>query len=321
MSSGEAGFGPDGLSAGKRLAQARTTAGLSIVEVAAQTRIPARHLISIEADDYRGLPGRSYAIGFAKTFARAVGENEAEIGAAVALEYAASAPAPELPATPAFAPGDPARVPSSRIVWLAAAALAVVGIGGFAWWQHTNAGGGLPSILPVETPVAVVTTPAPVVPSAEPSEEASAVPSGPVVFTAQIDNLWVKFYDGTGKQLLQKQLAKGETYTVPADAVEPKIWTGRPDALEITIGGTPVPKLSQQDKRIKDVPVSAAALLARAKPEPVASPIPGATPSAAPSVSASPKPVRRIARPRVAKPEADGAPPPTAPQEPSTTPQ
>jgi hypothetical protein len=49
-----------------------------------------------------------------------------------------------------------------------------------------------------------------------------------VVFTAQEDRIWVKFYDGTGKQLVQKLMAKGETWTVPADAVDPKLWTGRP---------------------------------------------------------------------------------------------
>jgi hypothetical protein len=87
-----------------------------------------------------------------------------------------------------------------------------------------------------------------------------------VVFTALQDRIWVKFYDGAGKQLVQKLLAKGETWTVPADAVDPKLWTGRPDALGITIGGQAVPRIADKQGIVKDVPVSAAALLARPAP-------------------------------------------------------
>jgi hypothetical protein len=89
---------------------------------------------------------------------------------------------------------------------------------------------------------------------------------GPVVFTALQDRIWVKFYDGAGKQLVQKLLAKGETWTVPDDAVDPKLWTGRPDALGITIGGQAVPRIADKQGIVKDVPVSAAALLARPAP-------------------------------------------------------
>ena len=44
----------------------------------------------------------------------------------------------------------------------------------------------------------------------------------------------------------------------------PQVWTGRPYALAITVGGRAVPKLSEADEIIKDVPVTAEALLARA---------------------------------------------------------
>ena len=61
-------------------------------------------------------------------------------------------------------------------------------------------------------------------------------------------------------------MAKGETYTVPADAVGPQAWTGRPDALAITVGGRSVPKLGSSEVVMSDVPVDAAALLARTAP-------------------------------------------------------
>ena len=63
------------------------------------------------------------------------------------------------------------------------------------------------------------------------------------MFTATEDRIWVKFYDGTGKQILQKELAMGESFTVPGDAQKPMLWTARPDALNVTIGGQAVPFL------------------------------------------------------------------------------
>jgi hypothetical protein len=55
---------------------------------------------------------------------------------------------------------------------------------------------------------------------------------------------------------------------VPADAKNPMLWTGRPDALAISVGGQDQPKISTEQKRVKDVPISAAALLARANLRP-----------------------------------------------------
>jgi hypothetical protein len=106
-----------------------------------------------------------------------------------------------------------------------------------------------------------------------------------VTFTALAPGIWVKFYDRNGAQLMQKQMAIGESYTVPADAQGPMLWTGRPDALAIAIGGRPVPKLSEEQRTVKDVPVTAAALLAR--PPRAAAP-PSAAASAAPPPGASP---------------------------------
>ena len=87
---------------------------------------------------------------------------------------------------------------------------------------------------------------------------------GAVVFTALQEGIWVKFYDAEGRQLMQKQMALNERYTVPAEASGPQLWTGRPDALAITVGGRPVPRLAEQERVMRDVPVTAEALLARA---------------------------------------------------------
>ena len=59
------------------------------------------------------------------------------------------------------------------------------------------------------------------------------------MFTSLEDGIWVKFYDKGGRQLMQKQMALNERYVVPAQAEGPQVWTGRPDALQITVGGKP----------------------------------------------------------------------------------
>ncbi len=68
----------------------------------------------------------------------------------------------------------------------------------------------------------------------------------------------------------------GDSYTIPADADGPQVWTGRPYALAITIGGQSVPKLTEEDTVVRDVPVTAEALLARSETPATPTPVTGA---------------------------------------------
>lgn len=63
---------------GEKLRQAREERGISISEVAEQTRISALYIQSIENDDYRTLPGGIFNKGFVKSYARCVGVDEQE---------------------------------------------------------------------------------------------------------------------------------------------------------------------------------------------------------------------------------------------------
>src|SRR5881275_2596926 len=65
---------------GERLRAAREEKGLSLDDIAAQTRIPRRHLESIEKADWEALPAPTYTTGFAKSYASAVGLDRTEIG-------------------------------------------------------------------------------------------------------------------------------------------------------------------------------------------------------------------------------------------------
>ena len=63
---------------GEKLRQAREERGVTITEVAEQTRISPHYIELIEQDDYRTLPGGIFNKGFVKSFAKYVGVDESE---------------------------------------------------------------------------------------------------------------------------------------------------------------------------------------------------------------------------------------------------
>lgn len=260
--------------AGEQLRHAREKAGMTIAQVAAETRITQRHLALIEAGDFNALPARTYATGFARTYARILGLDERAIVEEVRAELASNGTGERLRAA-TFEPGDPARVPSRRLALFSAFAVLLLLAGGFMFYNAYLAPGSGPGSLLDEQRVAAAQR-APV--SASPAKPDARAPEtgGPVIFTALEDGIWVKFYDGAGRQLMQKQMALGERYMVPEDASGPQVWTGRPDALAITVGGRQVPKLAAREMIVRDVPVTSEALLGRRA-------TPAATGTAAPS--------------------------------------
>lgn len=298
---------------GDRLRMARESKGMTIEQVAAETRIPQRHLEVIEAGDFDALPARTYATGFARTYAKAMGLDPSPIVEEVRAELARGSASADRGRVQTFEPGDPARVPSRGLALFSLIALVLLLVGGYMFYDRVLAPGSGPGSLIAEEDAARQAVAAPATPAASPT-------GGPVVFTALEEGVWVKFYDASGAQLMQKEMARGETYTVPADADGPLVWTGRPEALAITIGGRPVAKLSDEQRTMKDVPVTAAALLARNAPAAVPS-APATTAVAAPRATATtraaaprPAPTRRAApasRPSPAR-NAGPAPRPTA---------
>jgi cytoskeleton protein RodZ len=259
----------------RRLRDAREAAGLTLADIAARTRIAERQLAAVEEGRFSDLVSRTYAVGFARSYARTVGLPEHDIAAAVRAEIERIGEF-ERPRPAPFEPGDPARVPSRGLAWVAALGALVLVIAGFFLWRSYFAPSApLADLVPQSSPTASAA------PTAAPSAAATApaaAPGGAVVFTATAPSIWVKFYDASGTQLMQKQMALGESYTVPAGAVGPKLWTGRPDALSITVGGRPVARIGTKPGKVKDVPVDAASLLARHLPAP-----PPPTISAAPT--------------------------------------
>ncbi len=260
-----------------RLRLAREALGLSLREVAARTRITFRYIETLEAGDYASLPGRPYALGFARGYARAVGLDEREIVEALRYELDSCAPRPETRIFQQFEVGDPAKAPSRRVGWLAIVlVISIVSLGTVLWKSYYWPSADLPSLFAHSDQGSAAATLQQQTVMRRAGTVASSTPvSGPVVFTALESGIWVKFYDGAGRQLLQKQLAKGESYAVPTQAQAPKLWTGRPDALAITIGGQAFARLAEEQKIMKDIAVDAASLRARSllnAPEQIATP-------------------------------------------------
>lgn len=257
---------------GPQLRAAREAKGLTLDQIAAETRISRRHLEHIEAGDFHALAGRTYAVGFARTYAKTVGLHEGDVVAMVRAEMDLEDPAREHNGKPqgTFEPGDPARAPGGKLVWfsLFAVVLLLLGIF-FASRTLFTPAADLPTLTEQEEAERAAERAAQAQQQADASasteNDTSADLTGPVVFTAEGET-WVRFYDAQGRVLYEAIMQEGDTYQVPADANNPMIITGRPQMLAITIGGETVPKLSYQQETVTDVPVSAAALRERSTP-------------------------------------------------------
>ena len=248
--------------AGQMLGRVRKEQGLAIDAIAEKTRIPIRHLEVIESGDFSKLPGRTYAVGFSRTYARILGLDENEVARLVRSELAPTDKTVSEYHKP-FEPGDPAKVPSRGLAWASAIAALILMAGAGAFIaQRSGIGIGPDPIIGGSPELATQQD------TAEGgglgTDERQPFPNdGQVAFTALEDGVWVRFYDSAGRRLMEKQMANGERFEIPSDADGPQIWTGRPDAFAITIDGRSVPKLANEESVIRDVAISADALLAR----------------------------------------------------------
>lgn len=242
-------------SAGDTLRTAREAQGLTLADIVARTRIPTRHLEAIETGDYASLPSSTYAVGFAKGYARAVGADEVAIAAQVRDDVGRmSRAAHYVP----YETADPSRVPSRGIAIVGLGiALAVVVLA--ALWFGTGVFRGGP--VAKEAVVADRVTTAPVAP--KPTAAPSPAASGGQVILAATDEVWLRVYDADNKTLYIGTMKPGERFEVPAGARDPMINVGRPDKLQVTLNGAAMPPLGTGERPIKDVRVSGEAVSAR----------------------------------------------------------
>ena len=242
---------------GERLRAAREAKGLSLDDVAGQTRIPIRHLQHIEDGAWDALPAITYSVGFARTYANTVGLNGNALGAELREQLGATRAEPAQAVY--YEPADPARVPPRSIAWIFGA-FAVVLIAGYLIWRS----GAIDGTAVDEAALSGVETETPVEQAQAPVQQPAApvVPTGPVVLTAS-EEVWLRIYEAGGARLYEATMQAGDRYEVPATATRPQILTGKPQALQVTVGGTQVAPLGEPERTISDVSLLAADLVAR----------------------------------------------------------
>jgi cytoskeleton protein RodZ len=249
-----------GQSVGERLRVAREAKGLSLDDVARQTRIPVRHLEHIERGEWDALPAITYSVGFARSYANTVDLDGAKIGAEVRQQLG-GVRAGNSTAAPFYEPADPARVPP-RWIAIAAAVIAVLIVIGYLVWRSSAVDDDSPAdvaITQAEEPAANQAAARP----AQPTVPAPAPSNGPVVLTATED-VWLRIDQaGGGAPLYMGTLKGGQSYQVPAGAQSPRIRTARANALRVTVGGAQVPPLGPPETTISNVSLTAADLIAR----------------------------------------------------------
>jgi cytoskeleton protein RodZ len=249
--------------AGDRLRAAREERGLSLEDIAAETRIPHRHLESLEEGAWERLPAPTYTIGFAKSFAGAVGLDRGEIGEQIRAEMGGTRTDPAT--VESYEPADSARRMPKGLVLAAILAIVVV-VGLFSWLRNQNL---TETDIPVQTVAQEPTEGQPQDPQPEAQQPAAA--EGPVAITATAP-AWVRITD-QGQTLYEGVLQPGQSYTVPPNATAPLLRVGAPEALRVTVGETEAPPVGPPGQVTSNVSLRPGDLMGdRATAEPAAAP-------------------------------------------------
>jgi cytoskeleton protein RodZ len=257
-------------SAGTRLREARTAAGLSIDAVAQQLKLAPRQVTALESDDFAALPGRTFVRGFVRNYARLLHLDTTTILAA--LPEGDAAPSLDRPAlstttrTMGELPAD-LHAKSSSARWAIPLALvAIVGIAAVYEWSRPHPATTRASpetkaptavapstTLPPATPApesAPASAPATPVPATAPfpvdNSKASVVDSGnataavapanaPLVLVFR-GSSWVEIKDSKGVVLLSTMGFPGATHAV--DGTSPfDVIIGNAEAVTVTVRG------------------------------------------------------------------------------------
>jgi cytoskeletal protein RodZ len=234
-------------SVGDRLKAAREAKKLSLEDIADQTRIPLRHLQNLEGGDWSALPAPTYTIGFAKSYASAVGLDRTEIGEDLRAEMGGQRFDTSNPEV--FEPADPARTMPKWLVLSAIGAIVFLVLV-MTWLNNRSLAPDEPTASTQQETSATPSQPAtPATPAAPQRPQQAA--SGPVVLTAT-KPAWIRVTD-QGKTLFEGVLAAGQTYNVPQTATAPLLRAGAPEALRISVGSAVAPPVGPAGKVASNV--------------------------------------------------------------------
>ena len=324
---GSASQGDDGLSGarqvGAELAAARERLGWTLPDIAGHLRIRQAFLAAIELGRLDQIPGTAYAMGYVRSYAKALGLQPDDVARRFRNEVAEVDRKPEL----AFPAPVPERgVPAGAVVMLGA--LLVVGAY-IGWYKASGEKPGLepvrqvperlaelaaPPPLPTVTlpiaalPVPPVLSPLPVIP---PSSAAAAVvpnaipqaltvqpapalagltalPEGTRIVLRARAEAWIQVRDRQGQVLLNRVLRTGEIWPVPAK-LSLLLTTGNAGGTELLVDGTLSPSLGADGAVRRDLALDADAIRDGKLVVPIAAaPV---VPAPAAAVPAAPRPL------------------------------
>ena len=241
---------------GDRLRAAREKKKISLDDIATQTRIPLRHLQNLEAGDWAALPAPTYTIGFAKSYASAVGLDRTEIGDDLRAEMGGQRY--EASNAEVFEPVDPARTMPKWLVFAAIGGIILVVL--VMTWLNNRALEPDTSTSPVEATATVPTQESAASAQAPQQQQAApAAATGAVVLTAT-EPAWIQITD-QGRTLFSGELAAGQTFAVPQNAVAPLLKAGKPEALRVTVGNTVAPPVGPAGRVASKVSLKPADLM------------------------------------------------------------
>jgi len=254
---------------GERLRAAREAKKLSLEDIAAQTRIPQRHLESIETADWEKLPAPTYTVGFAKSYASSVGLDRTDIGDQLREEMGGQRFASSQ--SEVIEAADPARTMPKWLV--VSAVIAVVAL--IIVMSVLNRRSLEQPTEVASEPAAPIAAPAPAPAQQQAAAPAAATPAqGPVVLTAT-EPAWIQVTD-QGKNLFEGMLQPGQTFPVPLTATAPLLKAGKPEALRITVGSAVAPPVGPPGKVASKVSLKGPDLMAGGGQGPAAQPPPKA---------------------------------------------
>ncbi|MGA7595519.1 MAG: RodZ domain-containing protein [Gallionella sp.] len=120
---------------GAMLREARNQLGMSIADVAAQTKFAPRQIEALEAEDFENLPETAFLRGFVRSYAKILNLDAETLLAALPQ---AKSPAPELVPASVDVPYPEDHSAQKNLILLAAALLMAVIVAGFAVWHFTT---------------------------------------------------------------------------------------------------------------------------------------------------------------------------------------
>lgn len=140
------------VSLGKTLREARERLGLSVADVANQTKLAPRQIEALEADDFQHLPEMPFVRGFVRSYAKILQLDAQPLLADIPQANASTVPL--VPASVEVPFPNAYSLQRQNLIWLGAALLLAVLAVAFAVWHFTTPL-EKPEVAQVETPVSL----------------------------------------------------------------------------------------------------------------------------------------------------------------------